>query len=59
MSNNTRDVLICISLVVFVLGAFVIGAWLVMQGHPWWAAFIIILGASSKVKTTDTPEKKP
>jgi len=34
---------------VVLLGTFTIGAWLVIQGHPWFAFLIIILGGSVSV----------
>lgn len=39
MSSNAAFVLI-------VLGCFGIGAWLVVESHPWFALLIIIIGSS-------------
>jgi hypothetical protein len=38
---------------IVVLGSFGIGAWLVIQGHPWFAVLIILLGGSVSVKNAN------
>jgi hypothetical protein len=47
-----KSVHICF--VLLVLGCVGIGAWLVVADHPWFAAFAMLIGASTSMSEKDT-----
>jgi hypothetical protein len=42
-----------------VLGCVGIGAWLVVQGHPWFGLLSMLIGSSVRLRKSDGEEKEP
>ena len=51
MNTNWQDVCVVFLVCMTLLVGLAIAAWLVIEDHPWFAAFILLAVCSIKVKT--------
>ncbi len=51
-----RDVGVVFAYAFIVVGCVAIGAWLVVQGHPWFGFFAMLIGGSVSFKTSPLNE---
>lgn len=51
MNTNWPDVILAFIFGLILVSGLAIGAWLVIQDHPWFAFFVMLIVASIKFKT--------
>lgn len=49
--TNWPDVVVCLVFGITLLGGICVAAWLVVEGHPWFALLILLIVGGIRLKT--------